>query len=108
MEAGGWKILNQSTVMLLIPEPSCFYCEADEDHFFAWLQGIAAIKAVTVTPDGLDLKIETPIDRVSFYELAGLMTRYQLDKKCLQPLCNGHEDPWFNDKKNYGYKFVFG
>ncbi|WCM87697.1 hypothetical protein [Acidovorax sp. NCPPB 3576] len=100
--------MSKYTMMLRIPEPTRFYCEADEDHFFSWLQGIAAVKAFVGTPDGLDLNIEMPIDQLSFYELVGLMTRYQLDKKCLRPLCDGHKDPWFSNQQNYWYESVFG
>lgn len=100
--------MSELTMLLRIPEPVRFYCEVDEDHFFAWLQGIAAVKAVVGKPDGLHLTVDVPIDRLSFYELVGLMARYQLDKKCLRPLCEGHIDPWFTDSKNYWYKSVFG
>ena len=85
-----------------------FYCESDEDHFFAWLKSIPAIKAVVGTPEGLNLTIEEPIDQLSFYELVGLMTRYQLDKKALHQLCDSQQDPWFTDTKNYWYASVFG
>lgn len=100
--------MSEFPMMLRIPEPSDFYCEADEDHFFAWLHGIAAVKAVVGTPEGLDLTIESPIDPLSFYELVGLMTRYHLDMKPLRRLCEDHADPWFRDKKNVWYESVFG
>jgi hypothetical protein len=95
-------------MLLRIPEPTRFYCEADEDHFFAWLNGIAAVKSVVGAPDGIELTIPIPIDQFSFYELVGLLTRYQLDAKTLRPLCQGHSDPWFMDKKNYWYEAVHG
>ncbi len=95
-------------ILLPIPEPVRFYCESDEEHFFAWLKSIPAVKAVVGTPEGLDLTIEVPIDRLSFYELVGLMTRYQLDKRSLRQLCESHADQWFNDAKNYWYTSVFG
>ena len=94
-------------MLLSIPEPSRYFCESDEDHFFGWLKSIAAVKEVVGTPAGLDLTVDSPIDRLSFYELVGLMTRYQLNKKCLLQLCAGHEDAWFNDAKNYWYESVF-
>lgn len=94
--------------MVLIPEPDLYYCEPDEEYFFTWLEAIPAIKEVTGTPDGLELKIDLPIDKISFYELVGLMTRYGLDRKCLRPLCMFQLDPWFNDPKNYWYDAVFG
>ena len=58
--------------MLLIPEPTLYFCESDEYHFFAWLQAIPAIKEVVGIPAGLELTIEEPIDKVRFYELVRL------------------------------------
>lgn len=98
--------LNEEN-MLIIPEPSRYYCEPDEDYFFAWLKAIPAIKNVIGTPTGLELTIEEPIDKLSFYELVGLMTRYSLDRRCLRQLCSLQSDPWFNDPKNYWYSAVF-
>ena len=95
-------------MLLCVPEPASYYCEADEEHFFAWLENIPAIKIVTGTPKGLTLTIEEPIDKLSFYELVGLLTRYQLDRSCLRPLCESQADPWFADTKNYWYASVFG
>jgi hypothetical protein len=94
-------------MLLSIPEPSRYYCELDEDHFFGWLKSIPAIKELKGTPEGLELIVDQPIDRLSFYELVGLMTRYQLDTRCLHHLCVGHEDAWFNDAENYWYTAVF-
>ena len=94
--------------MILIQEPGLFYCEPDEDYFFTWLKAIPAVKRVTATPKGLELIIEEPMDKNSFYELIGLMTRYGLDKKCLRPICDSHPDPWFKDSKNYWYESVYG
>ena len=94
-------------MLLLIPEPTRFYSESDEDYFFAWLKSIPAIKNFVGTQGGLSLTIEEPIDQLSFYELSGLLTRYQLDKKVLRRLCELHDDPWFTDAKNYWYESVF-
>lgn len=95
-------------MLLPIPEPMYFYCGSDENHFFTWLKSIPAVKAVAGSPDGLNLTIEEPIDQLSFYELVGLMTRYQLDTKALRQLCDSQLDPWFTDTKNYWYASVFG
>jgi hypothetical protein len=80
-------------MLLLIPEPTSFYSESDEDYFFDWLKSIPAIKDVVGVRGGLNLTIEDPIDQLSFYELIGLLTRYQLDKKVLRRLCELHDDP---------------
>lgn len=101
-------LMKNYTMLLRISEPRRFYCEPDEYHFFTWLQKIAAVKAIMGTPDGLDLTLQVPIDRTSFYELVGLLTRYQLDRTSLRPLCEGHTDSWFTDDTNYWYESVFG
>ena len=93
---------------LLIPEPKRFFCEADEEHFFAWLNGIDAVRKVSGSPAGLELTIDVPIDKISFYGLVGLLSRYDLDRACLRPLCSEHPDNWFRDQKNYWHKDVFG
>lgn len=95
-------------MLLSIPEPAKYFCEADEEHFFGWLQGLPAVKSVAGTPTGLDVTIETPIDKLSFYELAGLLTRYQLPLTSLRVLCADQRDPWFHDAQNYWYAAVFG
>ena len=95
-------------MLLAIPEPKSYYCESDEDHFFAWLESIPAIKAAVGTPQGINSTVEEPIDKLSFYELVGLMARYELDRLCLRPLCESQIDPWFKDPKNYWYTSVFG
>jgi hypothetical protein len=81
--------------VLLIPEPPFFYGQLDEDHFFGWLKDIASVKDVTGTPNDLQLDIVEPIDRASFLELAELLTRYGLDRRCLRPLAEAQDDPWF-------------
>lgn len=93
---------------IIIPEPQRFFCEADEDHFFGWLKEIDAIQSVSGSPDGLELEVNDPVDKLSFYELVGLLNRYDLDRRCLRPLCIGNPDSWFNDRKNYWYPSVFG
>lgn len=93
--------------MLLIIKSPVYHCEPDKDHFFAWLEDIPAIKEVTGSLDSLELIVEDPIDKISFYELVGLLTRYGLDRKCLRPLCKSQSDPWFNDPQNYWYSAVF-
>lgn len=94
-------------MLLQILDPSPFYGECDEEHFFDWLENISAVKCILQTPNGVDLTISVPIDRTSFYELFGVMTRYQLDRKPLRQLCEGHQDAWFNDTTKPWYASVF-
>ena len=91
--------------VLLIRE-KIYFSQLDEDHFFAWLQEIPAVKRVTV---GLEVVVKEPIDKASLYDLIAVMTRYGLDRKCLRPLCESHKDRrWFADPKKYWHKAVFG
>ena len=94
--------------MLLIPHPSPFLSQLDEEHFFGWLKDIAAVKSVTGTPRGLALDLAEPIDTESFAELVGLMTRYGLDQRCLRPLAESNPDPSLRDPVKYWHQSVFG
>jgi len=94
--------------VFLIREPIRFYCPLDEDHFFAWLHDIPAVKGVDGTVAGLELDIEEPIDKTSLYELIGLLTRYDVDRRCLRPLVESNPDPWFRDPGRYWHQSVFG
>lgn len=93
--------------MFLIPEPAPFHCQLDEDHFFAWLNDIPAVKDVRGTAKGLELELSEPVDGVSFRELAGLLTRYGLDLRCLRPLAP-QLDPSLRNPVAYWYQAVFG
>jgi hypothetical protein len=94
--------------MIVIPEPDVFHSQLDEDHFFGWLNDIPAVKSVTMVSEGLQLDIGEPIDRVSFQELASLLTRYDLDRRCLKPLAESNPDPWLRDPVKYWHDAVFG
>lgn len=99
--------MSEPTMQLLIPEPERFYCQADEDHFFDWLNGVEGVEAVKGRPEGLWLTLKMPASRSTVYDLIGLLTRYGLDRTSLRPLCEGQADPWFSDTKNYWYEAVF-
>jgi len=89
-----------------IPEPESFYCDGDEDQFFAWLKSLPAVRSIKGGQDGLAIEYVAPIDRLSFYELVGLLSRYQLDLSSLRPLCESQKDSWFSDQNNYWYSAV--
>jgi hypothetical protein len=94
-------------LLIYIPQPNPYYCQLDENHFFSWLKSIDAIKSIELYSEGINLTINTPIDKSSFYDLVGLMRRYRLDMRTLKVLCEDHPDPWFRNKKMYWYKYVF-
>ena len=65
--------MSNETV-LLIEEPSPYYSQVDEDHFFGWLQSIPVIKKVKGTTDGLELAVLRPVDKDSLRHLIALLT----------------------------------
>jgi hypothetical protein len=95
-------------VVLLIDGPSPFYSQTDEDHFFAWLESITAIKGVTGKGRGLELIVERPIGEESLRDLIALMTRYGVDRRPLKPLCEEQKDEYFRDKRKYWHSAVYG
>lgn len=92
---------------LTIKEPVPFFSEGDEDSFFRWLRSIPAVRKVVGTPEGLKLTLREP-DKLSIYELIALMTRYQLDRRCLREICeSSKERAWFRRKQMYWYDSVY-
>ena len=88
---------------LTIKEPVPFFSEEDENSFFRWLQSIPAVRKVVGTPEGLKLTLIEP-DKLSIYELIALLTRYQLDRRCLRDICeSSKERAWFRRKEMYWY-----
>lgn len=81
---------------LLISGPR-FYSQADEDHFFAWLQSIPEIEKVTGVVRDLELTVRRPMDKESLRDLIALMRRYNLDRGPLRPLCAEQTDEYFRN-----------
>ena len=94
--------------LIVIDEPSPFYSQTDEDHFFAWLQSIPAIKNVKGVSRGLELVVERPISKEDLYDLIALLTRYAADCRPLKPLCDEQKDEYFRDKGKYWHSAVYG
>jgi hypothetical protein len=94
-------------LVLFIDQPSPYYSQTDEDHFFGWLQSIPAIKKVTGIPKGLELIVQRPIDRESLRDLIALMTRYGLDRRPLKPLCDEQPDEYFRREGTYWHSAVY-
>jgi len=93
---------------LTIKEPVPFFSEGDEDSFFRWLQSIPAVRKVARTPEGLKLTLRQPPDKLSIYELIAVMSRYQLDMRCLRDICeSSKERAWFRRKETYWYDSVY-
>ena len=94
--------------VLFIDGPNPFYSQTDEDHFFAWLESIPAVKKVTGRGRGLELIVERPIDKESLRDLIALMTRYDVNRRPLRALCDEQEDEYFRDRGRYWRSAVYG
>ena len=99
--------VESSNAILFIDSPRPFYSQRDEDHFFAWLQSIPAIKGVTGRGAGLELVVERPVDKDSLRDLIAVMTRYNIDCRPLKPLCDEHPDERFRDEKTYWHSAIY-
>lgn len=97
-----------ANTVLVIDSPSPFFSQADEDHFFAWLQSVPAIKEVTGRGRSLELIVERPIDKESLRDLIAVLTRYDVDRRPLRPLCDEREDDGFRDESRYWHSAVYG
>jgi hypothetical protein len=93
--------------VLLLKGASQFYSYLDEKNFFAWLESIPAIKGVRGTPQGLELTIDSPMDRDSLSDLVAILTRYDVDRKCLKDLVRPEDAEWFQAPDAYWHNAVF-
>ena len=48
--------------VLVIKEPTPFYSQLDEDHFFAWLNEIPNVAGVKGTKNGLEVMLNDLVD----------------------------------------------
>ena len=85
-----------------------YYSQVDEDHFFAWLQSIPAIKKIKGTRSGLELIVQRPFDKESLRDLIALMTRYNVDCRPLRPLCDEQPDEYFRREGTYWHSAIYG
>jgi hypothetical protein len=98
---------------LVIPLPSRFYAQSDEDSFFAWVRSIPAVTSVKGIggPEngGLELTLCQPImDASSLRSLIALMSRYGLAMSCLQEQCAADcNKAIFMNPSAYWYASVF-
>ncbi len=91
---------------LTIKEP-LFFSQEDENSFFRWLRSIPAVRRLVGTPEGLKLTLKEP-DKLSIYELIAVMSRYQVDMRCLRDICeSSKERAWFRRKRMYWYDSVY-
>jgi hypothetical protein len=56
----------------------------------------------------LELIVERPIDKESLRDLIALMTRYDVNRRPLKPLCDEQEDEYFRDGVRYWHSAVYG
>jgi hypothetical protein len=93
---------------ILINEPVPFYSYLDEKFFFLQLHDIDGVVSVERNSLGLDVIFEPSITEGGFWDLAALMTRYNLNLKLLSALGDDADNIWLHtNKKAYWYKHVF-
>jgi hypothetical protein len=93
---------------MMIPDPSFYWSQLDESHFFWWVRDVGAINIVG-SPEGLELTVEDDkFDRAFLYELIAALTRYETSTKCLRSLCLQVDQPFFENKDAYWYDDMFG
>jgi hypothetical protein len=92
---------------IMIPKPDFFYSSLDEKHFFLWLEEIARIRKVVITPVGLNITIRDKPNINMLYDLLALMARYKLDMKCLRPYCLEADKQFFYDEDRHWFYSMF-
>jgi len=99
---------------LIIPEPRLWFSSLDEAHFFAWLESIDMMAAVTRVARGrnqdtdLELTFRKRPDEAGIRDLIALTSRYTLDMHCLEVLCTPEHEAWLKDPQKYWYQAIFG
>jgi hypothetical protein len=94
--------------LLVIEVPSIFYSRLDEDHFFGWLQSIPDVQQVRGIGNTLELVVRRPMEKHGLGDLIAVMTRYNLDRRPLKPLCDEHPDDDFRRREKYWHAAVYG
>lgn len=87
----------------------CFYSEADEISFFAWLQSISAVRKVQ--GEGRTLFVELNSLAISdddLRKLLSLFRRYGLGMSSLALFLTPENAEWFSDPNSYWHQAVFG
>ena len=99
---------TELTSLLTIDGPRAFYSRSDEDHFFGWLQSIPEIEKVTGVGETLEITVRRPMKKDSLHDLIALMTRYDLDRRSLKPLCDEQPGDSFRAPGTYWHSAVYG
>lgn len=85
-----------------------YYCYQDEKYFYAWLEGIPAVKSVSGTPAGLTVAIELEeFDLDCFADLIGLLMRYGLDMRPLKACVTPQNEAWARDRTKFWFNKIF-
>lgn len=93
---------------LTVSEPTCFYCQLDEDHFFKWLQEIEGVKEVRGHSTGLTIYLSVPgLSDSALRDLIGLLFRYDVPMSFLRSQLTPKNAQWFKDREKYWYERVF-
>lgn len=73
-----------------------FYSAQDEDNFFAWLNGLDAIKSVSGEGDGIVIECDmAQMTEQCLRELIALFYRYGVETKQLDVFLTSENASWF-------------
>ena len=105
------KQTNKKTKSIILTCKSVwYYSTKDEDAFFEWIKKIPYIEFCNGRLDELYLHCkEEVIEEDDLLELLALFYRYKVDMKQLNQFLNQSNKEWFfQDKKTFWHKKVFG
>jgi len=84
-----------------------FYSHRDEAAFFAFAEGIPAVRKIVGDADSIVLVLRPKVSENSLRELIALLLRYKVDMRALAALENEKNSSWFRDPGAFWYKKVF-
>ncbi|MBX3150725.1 hypothetical protein KF728_11310 [Candidatus Obscuribacterales bacterium] len=94
---------------LAIPQPTSYYCQLDEAHFFKWLQEIDGVKEVRGHSVGLTVYLSvSALSDYALRDLIGLLFRYDVPMSFLRSQITSGNEHWFKDPGTYWYEKIFG
>lgn len=103
---------NKITVIndTLLVSKLTFYTNNDKEAFFNWLDQMGCIEHYKYANKEIFLEpVSTDLHDNDLRDMIGLFYRYDMDMKGLKVFLNNENKKWFFDnKKTYWYKNVFG
>jgi len=96
-------------IELLVPGPLFYWCQLDEDLFFAGLKKILCVTQVAGRERSLLVHVDdSAVTDDDLHNLIGLFTRYELDVSVLKALINDANRQWVTRGNAYWHSRMFG